>query len=347
LIEDYKIGKLVNSELEVIRFGKLKHKKLIISGYNFLYNTLNRIKNQEFIAYDKSGKPVSYILYTLNYIINLLERKIKPIFIFDTKSDKEKYERTKLKKKELLNRYIKYNKSSDDTINPEKINESYVKIVEDLINFINLTGCPAFFAPDDLLPQAVKMIKERIAYSLITDGYEGLIFGIPIILRKLDFDNDTAEKLVLKRVLKKSEITFDQFLEILLLMGTSYFSEIDKKGLGPKTSLNLIKESESINNLIKNEKNEKNEKKQKDKKNKKIKIIEKIKEIDMPGVKNSFKKPVTADIKVEFKPPNVQKIRNFLVHRGFSEPDFENYSSRIYNTHEKFNLRAKKIEDFF
>jgi flap endonuclease-1 len=123
--------------------------------------------------------------------------------------------------------------------------------------------------------------------------------------RKLPSKNvfiDVIPEIVeLAQVLKECQITYEQLVDVGILIGTD-FNPDGIEGLGPKTALKLIKEYGSLENAIPH-----------------------IKNADFPvepqRIREIFLKPaVIDDYKITWKDPDIEGIVNFICReRDFSE----------------------------
>jgi flap endonuclease-1 len=127
------------------------------------------------------------------------------------------------------------------------------------------------------------------------------------------------ELVVLDRVLKECGITYEQLIDVGILIGTD-FNPDGIKGLGPKTALKLIKEHGTVENALPHIKNAEFPH-----------PPEKIREI--------FLHPkVSDDYMLEWKEPNVDGIVDFLVR----EKDFS--EDRVRKALEKMQEGTKKLK---
>ena len=104
-----------------------------------------------------------------------------------------------------------------------------------------------------------------------------------------------------RQVLKECEITYEQLVDIGILIGTDFNPE-GVKGLGPKTALKLIKEHGSIENVLAHLKNAEFP-------------------VDPQKIREIFLHPkVTDNYRIEWMEPDVEGVINFICgQRDFSE----------------------------
>ena len=322
-----KLGAIFNPEIKVMHINTLSSKKVIIDGYDFLYDSLSRIRQTDLLLFNDLGNPTSHILHLFKYLIDLMENKIQSIFLFCNYISKENNPVIQYKINKIVNAFRKHQKNESESVNElnsSEIDEIYNSLINELITFIRMCGMAAFIAPDDALPQAARLIREEKAIGIISDDYDSLIFGIPYLYRKLYFENNTLQCISLENILKRYYIDYHQFLDVIILTGSIYFSGI--KGIGPKKSLKIIKKHKSIEKLIDEN------------------IIE---ELDIQRIRKLFLESPTSEIEINFQPPNLYEIKKYFLTNNFSIYAFENDLMRLDKAYKKLNLKQTKIDKFF
>jgi flap endonuclease-1 len=123
----------------------------------------------------------------------------------------------------------------------------------------------------------------------------------------------------LENVLKECGITYEQLVDIGILIGTD-FNPDGIKGLGPKTALKLIKEHGNIENALSHLKNAEFP-------------------VEHQRIRDIFLKPtVTDNYKIEPREPDVEGVVNFICReRDFSE-------DRVRKALEKMQKGAEKLK---
>jgi flap endonuclease-1 len=127
------------------------------------------------------------------------------------------------------------------------------------------------------------------------------------------------ELVVLDSVLKECGITYEQLIDVGILIGTD-FNPDGIKGLGPKTALKLVKEHGTLENALPH-----------------------IKNAEFPHppkkIREIFLHPKVSDYyKLEWKEPNVEGIVDFLVR----EKDFS--EARVRKAVEKMQEGSKQLK---
>jgi flap endonuclease-1 len=192
-------------------------------------------------------------------------------------------------------------------------------------------GIPHVQAPSEGEAQAAHMTKRGDADYCASQDYDSLLFGAPKLIRnvtisgrrKLPSKNiyvDVVPEMVeLNNVLKDCEITYEQLIDVGILIGTD-FNPDGIKGIGPKTALKLVKEHGTLENALPH-----------------------IKNAEFPAepqrIRDIFLHPEVSDAyKLEWKEPNVEGIVDFLVR----EKDFS--EDRVRKALEKMLEGTKKLK---
>jgi flap endonuclease-1 len=146
-----------------------------------------------------------------------------------------------------------------------------------------------------------------------SQDYDSLLFGAPNLIRNITISGKrklpskniyvdiVPEVMVLEKVLKECEITYEQLIDMGILIGTD-FNPDGIKGLGPKTALKLIKQYGKLESALPH-----------------------IKNATFPAqpqeIREIFLHPkVTDSYKLEWKEPTIEGIVDFLVReKDFSE----------------------------
>jgi flap endonuclease-1 len=189
--------------------------------------------------------------------IRLLENGIKPVYVFDGKPPD-------MKGGELAKRQERRNEAQDnldkateagDSENVEKFTRRLVKVTkehgDDCRKLLKLMGVPYIEAPCEAEAQCCALVKAGKVYGVGTEDMDVLTFGGEVLLRHLTFSE--ARKMPIKefhlqKILQGLDFTYEQFIDLCILLGCDYCETI--KGIGPKRALDLIREHKTIENVI-------------------------------------------------------------------------------------------------
>lgn len=256
-----------------IKLENLGGKTFAIDAYNALYQFLAIIRQPDGTPLkDRSGKVTSHLSGLLYRTSKLLEFGIKPIYVFDGTPPALKEAEIKRRSKVKEEALVKYEKA----IKEGKIEEArkYAQATsrlkdymqEDSKKLLSLMGLPWIQAPSEGEAQAAYLTKKGDADYCASQDYDSLLFGTPKLIRnvtisgrrkiarKNSYINVSPEIVELKKILAANKITFEQLIDLSILIGTD-FNPMGIKGLGPKTALKLIKEHGTIAKVLPHVKN--------------------------------------------------------------------------------------------
>ena len=256
-----------------IKLENLSGKTIAIDAYNALYQFLAIIRQPNGMSLkDHSGKVTSHLSGLLYRTSKLLELGIKPIYVFDGTPPALKEAEIKRRSKVKEEALVKYEKA----IKEGKIEEArkYAQATsrlkdymqEDSKKLLSLMGLPWIQAPSEGEAQAAYLTKKGDADYCASQDYDSLLFGAPKLIRNVtisgkrkiarrnSYVNISPEIMELKKILSENKITFEQLIDLSILIGTD-FNPMGIKGLGPKTALKLIKEHGTFAKVLPHVKN--------------------------------------------------------------------------------------------
>jgi flap endonuclease-1 len=321
-----------------VKLEDLSGRSIAIDAYNALYQFLAIIRQPDGTPLkDSSGRVTSHLSGLLYRTSNLVEMGIKPIYVFDgmppALKEVEIKRRAKVKEEAAVRyeRALKEGKIQEARVYAQATSRLKDYMAEDSKKLLDLMGIPWVQAPSEGEAQAAHMTKRGHADYCASQDYDSLLFGAPKLIRNVTisgrrrlpsknvFVEVVPEVVDLEQVLKECMITYEQLVDVGILIGTD-FNPDGIEGLGPKTALKLIKEHGTIENALPFVKNAQFPAEP-----------QRIREIFL-------KPPITDNYRIEWKEPDVQGIVNFIVReRDFSE-------DRVRNTLEKMQAGTKKLK---
>ncbi len=304
----------------VIRLTDLSGKTVAIDAYNTLYQFLSIIRQPDGTPLtDSTGKVTSHLSGLLYRTSNLVELGIKPIFVFDGKPPVFKAMEIQRRQQVKIEAKVHYEKAiaKGDIAKARKFAQATTRLrtymKEDAKRLLDLMGLPWVQAPSEGEAQAAYMTQRGASDYCGSQDYDSLLFGTPMLLRNVTISGRrklpskniyidvVPEVFVLDKILKECEISYEQLIDVGILIGTD-FNPDGIKGLGPKTALKLIQKHGTIENALPH-----------------------IKNAEFPHppeeIREIFLHPeVRKDYKLEWKNPDVEGIVDFLVRqKAFSE----------------------------
>jgi flap endonuclease-1 len=260
-----KLGSLFPSEQ--ISFKDLHDRIIVIDAYNVLHQFLATIRQRDGTALKNSEGKITSHLSGLSYrTSNLVQNRIKPVYVFDGKPHQLKQDTID----ERNRRRIQAEKEWKDALEKGDTEKARVKaqqtsrvtdeIVKQSKQLLDILGIPYVQAPQEGEAQATYMVKKGDAYAVGSQDFDCLLIGSPVLIRNLTSSSKRKlpgkkayttvhpERIYLKYTLEKLGISQKQLVDMAIMMGTDFNEGI--KGIGPKKSLNLIKKNGNIENII-------------------------------------------------------------------------------------------------
>ena len=320
------------------RLKDLSGKSIAIDAYNALYQFLAIIRQPDGTPLkDSSGRVTSHLSGLLYRTCNLVEMGIKPIYVFDgvppALKEVEIKRRMKVKREALVKyeQALKAGKVEEARMYAQATSRLKDYMAEDSKRLLKLMGIPWVQAPSEGEAQAAHLVKRGDADYCASQDYDSLLFGAPRLLRNVTISGRrklpgkkiyievVPEIVELEHVLKECEITYEQIIDIGMLIGTDFNPE-GIKGLGPKTALKLIREHGSLEKALPHIKNAEFPVEP-----------QRIREIFLhPKVKDNYK--------IEWREPDVEGVINFICReRDFSE-------DRVRKALEKMRRGAEELK---
>jgi flap endonuclease-1 len=303
-----------------VKLVDLSGKSIAIDAYNALYQFLAIIRQPDGTPLkDRSGRVTSHLSGLLYRTSNLVQMGIKPIYVFDgvPPALKETEIKRRMKaKKEALVRYeqaVKEGRIEEARVYAQATSRLKDYMAEDSKRLLDLMGIPWVQAPSEGEAQAAHLTKRGDAYYCASQDYDSLLFGAPRFVRNVTISGRrklprkqvyievVPEIVELEQVLKECEITYEQMIDVGILIGTDFNPE-GIKGLGPKTALKLVKDYGSLENALPHIKNAEFP-------------------VEPQRIREIFLHPkVTDNYKIEWKGPDVEGAIDFICReRDFSE----------------------------
>ena len=320
----------------IVRLEDLSGKSIAIDAYNALYQFLAIIRQPDGTPLkDSAGKITSHLSGLLYRTSNLVEMGIKPIYVFDGVPPvlKEVEIKRRMKAKEeamvMYERAVARGDMTEARVYAQATSRLKDYMAEDSKRLLSLMGLPWIQAPSEGEAQAAHLTKRGDSDYCASQDYDSLLFGAPTLIRnvtisgrrKLPSKNiyiDVVPEVVeLANVLKECGITYEQLIDVGILIGTD-FNPDGIKGLGPKTALKLIKEYGTLENALPH-----------------------LKNAEFPAepqrIREIFLSPkVTDNYRLEWKEPDVEGVVDFLCR----EKDFS--EDRVRKALEKMQEGTKK-----
>jgi flap endonuclease-1 len=200
-------------------------KKIAIDISILMYQVVIAIRNSGSDLTNASGEITSHILGLFNKTISFLEKGIIPIYVFDGKPPILKYKILDARKQVRKRALEKLSDAQNDQDKIKYLKRS-VLITKDQMNqcreLLTLMGIPYIDAPEEADSELSYLCKENLVYAVLTEDMDILTFGSPKIIRNLTTGNKAPLEIDLDQILKKLNLTYEQFIELCILFGCDY-----------------------------------------------------------------------------------------------------------------------------
>ena len=317
---------------ESIKFEQLENKIVALDAANIIYQFLSSIRQADGTPLkDQNGNITSHFSGILYRTSSLIDKGIKPIYIFDGRSDilkkgtQDKRREVKEESQKQWDKALEEGRIEDARKYATRSSRMSSEIIEGSKKLLELMGVPYIQAKGEGEAQASYMVEKGDAWAVGSQDYDCILFGAPRMVRNLTITGGKAnlEIINLEKVLKDLEINREQLVDIAILVGTDF--NVGVKGIGAKTGLKLIKEHDNIFNVLE-------------------KLDIKL-EVEPEILRNIFlKHEVVSDYKLKWNSPDTEGVVAYLCgEHDFSEP-------RILSALDKFKKidnKQKSLTDWF
>jgi len=333
------LGELV--EPEEIEFSDLNDRVIAIDAMNTLYQFLSIIRQRDGTPLkDSDGNVTSHLSGLFYRNINLLEKNIRPVYVFDGAmpdlKQKESSERRR-KRDEAKKEWKKLKEEG-------KISEAYSKatqsskltgdMIEESKELLDAMGIPYVQASSEGEAQAAFMVGDEV-YAVGSQDWDCMLFGADRMVRNLTSRKTRKtssgqrkevkqERIELEQVLEDLGLSREQLVMLGIVMGTDFNDGIH--GIGPKKGLEMVKNYDSLEGLMEDE------------------DFEWSCDNDPEVVYDFFMNPPVEEVEFEFGESDREKITELLVEkREFSN---ERVESKIEDLEKASSSRQSGLGSF-
>ncbi|MGN1363609.1 MAG: flap endonuclease-1 [Methanobrevibacter sp.] len=317
---------------EKIELKDIEGRTIAIDAYNTIYQFLSGIRQKDGSPLkDANGNITSHLSGLLYRTSSIVEKGIKPIYVFDGKPSEYKAETIKKRREAKEKSEIKMKKAiaegDDELARKYAIRTSRMSpyIVESSKELLDYMGIPWVQASREGEAQASYMVQQKDAWAVSSQDYDCLLFGAPKIIRNLTLSGGLSklEYMELNRVLDNLNFTREKLIDLALLVGTDFNNGVH--GIGVKRGIKLLNEK-SLENILKD--------------------LDYKPETDIEILRNIFLNPnVNKNYKIKFQDYDNEKIIEFLCEEhGFGKDRVNNV---LKNKMKNLNVSQKSLEDWF
>jgi 5'-3' exonuclease len=215
------------NSIRQIGLHELSDKKIVIDTSIYLYRFLGE----------------NALLENFYLMISIFrEYNIVPLFVFDGKPPKEKYELLKKRKNDKKMAEMKYNeldckmKDGIDNMNKQEekemketmeiLKKDFIRVhhtdIENVKLLFQAYGVSYIEAPGEADKLCAKMVCKNKAHACLSEDMDLFVYGCPRVLRYMSLLKKTIVMYNLKDMLRELELTQDEFRSICIVSGTDY-----------------------------------------------------------------------------------------------------------------------------
>jgi flap endonuclease-1 len=237
--------------IKIVDKSTLNKKKIAIDISILIYRIIISVRSSGADFTNQKGEITSHILGLFNKTIELLSIGIIPIYVFDGKPPSLKFKtiegRKQVRKKALEKMELAL--SEEDKIKYFKRSSQITKEQWDQCrDLLNMMGVPYVDAPEEADSQCAYLCKNGLVDAVLTEDMDILTFGSTKIIRNITSHKIETSEINLDDLLKKIDLTYEQFVEFCILLGTDYCGGIiDTK---PKVIYEQYKKNRDIDTTI-------------------------------------------------------------------------------------------------
>ena len=237
--------------IEDVPFDDLSGSVVAVDAHNWLYRYLTTtVKFTADSVYTTSdGEEVANLVGVVQGLPKFFEADVTPVLVFDggvtdLKSDeverrREQREKAQERKQEA--------EEAGDSVEASRL-EARTQRLTDTIHettrgLLDRLDVPYIEAPAEGEAQCAHMAATGEVDYAGSEDYDTMTFGSPRTLRQLT-SKGNPELMDLGKTLEKHDITYEQLVDVALLMGTDFNEGVS--GYGPKTAVKAVKEHGDI-----------------------------------------------------------------------------------------------------
>lgn len=241
-----------------IKLSELKGKVVALDAANTIYQFLTSIRQMDGTPLmDHEGNVTSHFSGILYRTSSLVDKGIKPIYVFDGKPHVLKKD-TQAARREIRDEAeIQWKKAVDEGRIEDarkfavRSSRMSTGIIEGSKALLELMGIPYVQAKSEGEAQASYMVHKGDAWCVASQDYDCILFGAPRMLKNIAVRGPRSrlEIIYLNEVLEQNELTREQLVDVAILVGTDFNEGI--KGIGAKKGRNLIKKHGDVYSVLK------------------------------------------------------------------------------------------------
>lgn len=242
--------------------------RVAIDAFNTLYQFLTIIRQKDGTPLmDSKGRITSHLSGLFYRTCNLLEKGIRPVYVFDGEPHPLKKQTIaergarKLEAEEELRKAREEGRAEDVRVYAQQTAKLGEEQVDESKRLLDLLGIPWVQAPSEGEAQCAWLCREGLVQAAGSQDYDSLLFGTPVLIRNLTvagrrklprrevYVDVLPERIDLEANLTRLNLTRRKLVWLALLVGTDFNPGVH--GIGPKKGLKLVQEHDSMESILK------------------------------------------------------------------------------------------------
>jgi len=241
--------------IESVSLYSFQGKRVAIDTSIFLYRALTNVRSNGDYLKNHEGKVVSHLVGIFHNTIQYLSLGITPIYIFDGKPPREKYECIQ-ERKDKARECQKRMDQELDPIAKQKLEKGTIRInkghIDDLKVLFDHMGVQYLQSDSEAESYAGELCRIGYVDAVVSEDMDTMVYGTPFLLRKcVDRSikrRDVVSSFNLQKLLEDLEMDLTQFTDLCILCGCDYCGTLPK--IGPVRAYQHMKTYGSIEKLI-------------------------------------------------------------------------------------------------
>jgi flap endonuclease-1 len=233
--------------IEDVTFEEIAGSVVAVDAHNWLYRYLTTTVKftADEVYTTNGGDEVANLVGIVQGLPKFFEHDLTPVFVFDggvTDLKEDEVERRRDEREKAEERLAEARERGDavDAARLEARTQRLTDVIQQTSRgLLRRLGVPVVEAPAEGEAQAAHMARRGDVDYVGSEDYDTLLFGAPYTLRQLTSKGD-PERMGLQETLDKHDITWEQLVDMAILIGTDFNEGVS--GIGPKTSLKAVRE---------------------------------------------------------------------------------------------------------
>lgn len=232
-------------------------RKVAIDASMSIYQFLIAVRQGAEVLQNEEGETTSHLMGMFYRTIRMVENGIKPVYVFDGKPPQLKSGELarRTERRSEAEKHLQEAQEAGEETNIEKFSKRLVKVTQqhtdECKKLLMLMGIPYVEAPGEAEASCATLVKAGKVYAAATEDMDCLTFGSPVLMRHLTASETKKlpiQEFHLNRILQDLGLTWEQFVDLCILLGCDYCESI--RGIGPKRAVELIKQHKTIEEII-------------------------------------------------------------------------------------------------